>query len=188
MPKKNLLTVLLAAFLVFTAVQRALAGVAYDVAIDSHSNYFLWDTSAKKFTANTGVRFDLPAGTYTVTPKTLPVGQYNAWYGGIGLFLSQYTVYIDETKTYKGVPTWNEGMFAYNLPDAAAKIESTVFTLTAPGFVQFGVADTYTADNIGTMHLELKGAATASTPIPGALWLLGTGVAGLAALRKRLRA
>lgn len=188
MPRKHLFTAILAVMFVCVAAQQAMAVMTYDVVIDSHSNYFLWDPSASKFVANTGVRFDLPAGTYSVTPKTLPAGQYNAWNGGAGYILSQYTVYIDETKTYKSVPAWDPSMYASSLAEAAAKIQSTDFTLTVPGFVQFGVADIYVADNGGSLYLEMKGGAAAATPIPAAVWLLGSGLAGLAALRRTFTA
>ena len=119
----------------------------------------------------------LDAGTYNVTPIGInDGGLYNAWdyYGSHHTWINRYMVSSNEFDPFLVGTHVN---YRTDL-EALAHAESTSFTLVSDEYVNFYVADTNYADNIGGISLNVT-----PVPLPGAIWLLGSGFVGLIGLK-----
>jgi len=66
--------------------------------------------------------------------------------------------------------------------NALAGAQDSIFTLTTAGFVGFSIRDNPLSDNQGGISLNIN-----SVPVPGAVWLFVSGLAGLVGLRRKVK-
>ncbi len=146
-------------------------GHAYAALINLDARTNNYDNPVSKF---------FRAGTYSVFPigKT-DGGDYNAWsawsHGEKGHWLNPYYM---ESKEFKKVEIGQWTRYDSDLL-ALDKAENTTFTLSSDGYVKFFIKDNPISDNRGGISLKIN-----SVPIPGALWLFGSGLVGLIGLRR----
>ena len=140
----------------------------------------------------TAVDLTLDTGSYVASPAPTPVGPdaWNAWGwtsvdssggyepGDTG-WLNSYVIEIGGVRH----EVW-DGLIHPTAEAAFASMQPYVFDVAADAStVSFYIDDSPDyQDNLGGLSLEIS-----QVPVPGAIWLLGSGVLGLAALRKRTR-
>ena len=123
------------------------------------------------------------AGTYDVTPiGVADGGAYNAWnaWGVVNLpsngWLNAYSLSSIEFSAY----TVGDGVkYATDLL-ALSNATVTSFTLAADRNVNFFISDNPYSDNIGGISLDVN-----PVPVPGTVWLLGSGLFGISVARIR---
>jgi hypothetical protein len=138
------------------------------------------------------VVLSLPPGEYTVTPVgTVDGGAYNSWnpwssvsgcdVDGANCSTGWVNWYFVASVEFPEQSLWDENRYA-NSSLALTNAIGTSFTLTSDADVSFyikdGVNGSFTSDNAGGMSLSV-------VPIPGAIWLLGSGLLGLIGIARR---
>lgn len=131
------------------------------------------------------VSVTLEPGTYSFTPVQTPFpgAIYDSAYSfGNGYWSSGYGIAINDKDHF----TYYGGGITTSVEEAFAKAVSGSFTITNTSNIYFGVADSFYGDNGGGISLHLTGGTIpAPAPLPGAVWLIGSGLVGLVGLRKR---
>ena len=126
------------------------------------------------------------AGTYEITPiGVADGGAYNAWnaWGYVSLphsgWLNDYSLSSSEFSAF----TIKDGVRHATDMLALSNAISTSFTLASDDNVNFFITDNRGySDNVGGISLSVD-----PVPIPGAVWLLGSGLIGLVGFRKKFR-
>jgi hypothetical protein len=145
------------------------------------------------------VNLTLQAGTYDVTPIGTAQGgafnSWNAWNGGqvvggdangancvVG-WINNYFIYSQELSEL----FFSDGIRYKTSLLALDHAVGTTFTLVSDAIVSFYIKDGTNGstawDNRGGMSLNVTSTAT---PIPGAIWLLGSGLFGFIAFKRKL--
>ena len=134
------------------------------------------------------VTIQLDAGTYTVTivEPPYPGAIYTAYsfYSYGGLWSTNLTITL-AASPYTQLFINPDGIWS-DPNTAFQNSQSGSFTITTSELVNLGVADSYYGDNTGGVSVLLDGNPT-STPIPAAAYLLGSGLLGLVAVRKKMQ-
>ena len=127
------------------------------------------------------------------TPDWIGDDAWNAWLAGgaAAVNVTESTPYAPGLKGWlnryfievDGVhhEVW-DGLLHPDAATAFASIPDYMFSVMSDSTVRFYIDDSYHADNTGGISVEVS-----QVPIPGALWLLGTGLIGLAGVRKRFK-
>ena len=167
--KKKMLAGLVTGFLMFGMVGMVNAAII--------------NINARTSTTTNPVVEYFTAGTYDVIPIGVEDGgTYNAWnaWGYVNLphsgWINSYSLSSDE---FDAFTVYDGVKYATDLL-ALDNAITTSFTLTSNGYVNFFITDSPYSDNIGGISLNVN-----PVPVPAAVWLLGTGLAGLVGTRIR---
>lgn len=136
-------------------------------------------------TTSDPVVLSLTAGTYDVTPiGVADGGNYNSWspWGTSHRQVHKYSVEIDGL-----IECMTDGNTYYTELEALANAVSMSFTITSDKDISFFIHDSNYTDNTGGISLTVGPPSTQPVPEPCTMLLFGTGLAGIAGLRKRLK-
>ena len=185
----------LAAGLAVCVMTFGLVGIASATYIDTVIN-FSGQTGLQLGAQMNPLTISLDPGTYYFTPVQNPSfaeaiapypgaiydGAYSFWSGGP--WNSGYRVAINDMYNSVAYPSVWE--YESTASEAFTHAVGGSFTLTETSNVYFGVGDSSYGDNLGGISLHLT-SGTSHVPVPPTFMLLGSGLAGAAAFRKRIR-
>lgn len=200
---KRLFYLFTASAIVFSCSGAANADAAI-IDINAASNAF------SQYNYTNPISLALSAGTYTITEVGVAGGgvydAWNAWGPSQSKWLNGYRVESVDITSFSvnnvpvstslvyGFSLYKAGSgFIYSNPlDALAAAPMVTFTMGASGVVNFGIADYPVTDNIGGISLLVdpvnNSLNNSPVPEPSTMLLLGSGIAGLVAIRRFRRA
>lgn len=151
------------------------------------------DLDALTRTMSNPVVLELGAGTWTVTPVIGSFTAWNAWGrnrdcapDGTGCSQGWLHAWAMSSDSLPAAIYGDSSLRFSTAELAFAGAVSTVFTLAAPEFVSFFIADSFYNDNIGGVSLRIAPqAAVAAVPLPAGLPLLAGGLLLLGAAARR---
>lgn len=182
--------------LVCTLMVLITAGGFIAIVAPGAANAAIVNISAKENTIDNKVNVLLDTGnTYVAsgipTPDWIGDDSWTAWLLGGPNIVSSPTPYASGLTGWlnlyfievDGVPEriW-DGLLHPTAESAFLNMPDHIFSVISDPTVKFYIHDSHHQDNSGGVSLEVS-----QVPIPGALWLLGTGLIGLAGARKRFK-
>lgn len=133
----------------------------------------------------TGAGFDTKTFYFSVLgapnalPQSVTLGQAYTFSGQGMPWSAQYT--LSQTTILAG-----GGGFGFGAGGASGVASTGISTNTIYGLMIQNMASGFLAQS--SLSVELRASAPATTPLPAAVWLLGSGLMGLVGLRKKFQA